>query len=279
MKPEHVHAAVAEYDRVGQEAFLDQHGFARAKDYLLVIGGSSYDSKAVLGVAYTNATGQPLGSEHLSASADDAATVLGELGFRVDGPDEATERPAPARTGTYREPDGTPVPFPEAQPQWVAAARERLLAVAKTYHAVTTYKELAAQVQADTGIHTRMLLSNWIGGVLGLVAEDCARRGEPLLSALCINQEGSVGPGYAPSVAALRETTPDDPDTHAAHERLACYRHFGATMPKDGGRAALSPTMQRRRDREASQRPERRGAVCPTCFVELPVTGACMNCS
>jgi len=120
---------------------------------------------------------------------------------------------------------------------------------------------------------------NWIGGVLGLVAEGCASRGEPLLSALCVNQEGSVGPGYAPSVASLRGAAPDDGDDHAAHERLACYRHFGATMPADGGRPALSPTMQRRRDRETGQRPERRGGICPTCFVELPVSGTCMTCA
>ena len=61
---------------------------------------------------------------------------------------------------------------------------------------------------------------------------------------------------------------------HRAHAR-----HFGATMPADGGRPALSPTMQRRRDRETGQRPERRGGICPTCFVELPVSGTCMTCA
>ena len=277
--PEHVRAAVAEYDRLGQAEFLAAYGFGRATDYLLVVDGRTYDSKAILGVAFKYATGRPLTHDQLHGGKNAAARVLRGLGFRVDGPDDEDHAQPAAPRGTYRAADGVQVPFPQAQALWVAAAREHLVATAKVYHAVTTYKELAEQVQAGTGVRTRMLMMNWIGGVLGLVAEDCARRGEPLLSALCVNQEGSVGPGYGPSVASLRGETPDDGDSHAAHERLACYRHFGARIPVDGGRPALTPTMQRRRDRETAQRPERRGAICPSCFVELPVSGTCMNCS
>lgn len=92
----------------------------------------------------------------------------------------------------------------------MSAARERLIATARVYHAVTTYKELAQEIQVDTGVRTRMLLMNWIGAVLGLVAEDCAKRGEPLLSALCVNQEGSVGratPRPSPPCAVSRRPT------------------------------------------------------------------------
>src|SRR6266540_2836748 len=44
--------ACAEYDRLGQERFLSEHGFGPATKYLLRLGGKSYDSKAIVGVAY-----------------------------------------------------------------------------------------------------------------------------------------------------------------------------------------------------------------------------------
>jgi hypothetical protein len=34
-------------------------------------------------------------------------------------------------------------------------------------HATTSYKELGDEVRHVTGIHTRVLLMNWIGQVLG----------------------------------------------------------------------------------------------------------------
>ena len=172
--PEHVRAAVAEYDRLGQAEFLAAYGFGRATDYLLVVDGRTYDSKAILGVAFKYATGRPLTHDQLHGGKNAAARVLRGLGFRVDGPDDEDDAPPAAPRGTYRAADGVQVPFQQAQAVWVAAAREHLVATAKVYHAVTTYKELAEQVQAGTGVRTRMLMMNWIGGVLGLVAEDCA---------------------------------------------------------------------------------------------------------
>ena len=43
--------AIAEYDRLGQKAFLKQHGYWKAKEYVLVYKGKRYDSKAIYGVA------------------------------------------------------------------------------------------------------------------------------------------------------------------------------------------------------------------------------------
>jgi len=177
VRPEHVHAAVAESDRLGRQEFLDRYHFRPARDYLLVLGDRYYDSKAVLGVAYGYASGRPLTWQEFTGGDGGAARVLRGLGFQVDGPEDG-DRTAPARSGTYRESDGASVSFPEAQTLWMAAGRERLVATARVYHAVTTYKELAEEVQADTGVRTKMLMMNWIGGVLGLVAEGCASRGE-----------------------------------------------------------------------------------------------------
>jgi hypothetical protein len=122
-------------------------------------------------------------------------------------------------------------------------------------------------------------MMHWIGGVLGKVAQECLRRGEPILSSLCVHQNGTVGEGYGIAVKWVYGTAPDDLDDHAANERLACYRHFGAVLPPDGGRAALTPQIEARRDRAAAQRSERRGDICPTCFTELPVSGVCSICT
>jgi len=41
--------AVKEFDRLGRVAFLDRYGFEAARDYLLIIDGRRYDSKAIAG--------------------------------------------------------------------------------------------------------------------------------------------------------------------------------------------------------------------------------------
>jgi len=75
--------AVEEYDRLGQDQFLAEHGFGRATAYLLIYGGRSYDSKAIAGVAYKLATGVPLGAHDFSGGIYGAARVLRRLGFEV----------------------------------------------------------------------------------------------------------------------------------------------------------------------------------------------------
>jgi hypothetical protein len=75
--------AAAEFDRLGQDEFLERHGFGRARAYLLIIDGKAYDSKAILGVAYQLATGRPLGPSDFSGGVFGAAGVLRSLGFEV----------------------------------------------------------------------------------------------------------------------------------------------------------------------------------------------------
>ncbi|GAB3173349.1 hypothetical protein [Streptomyces incanus] len=41
--------AVAEYDRLGRDAFLERYGFGPSRSYLLEIDGKEYDSKAIVG--------------------------------------------------------------------------------------------------------------------------------------------------------------------------------------------------------------------------------------
>lgn len=162
---------------------------------------------------------------------------------------------------------------------WSRMGREKLVETAQRYHAVITYSELAQHVQETSGLHTGQLMRYWIGKVLFRIAEDCGRRDEPMLTALCVTQNGAVGGGYAGAVRSVYGYEPDQPDDHAAEQRFQCYRHFGADLPADGGRPAVTTQVQARRDK---QRPTgqiaRRGDVCPTCFTETPVSGNCAFC-
>lgn len=160
------------------------------------------------------------------------------------------------------------------------AGREVLLETAGVYRSVVTYKELAEEVQQRSGVRTRALMTHWIGGVLGVIASDCARRGEPLLTALCVKQDGTVGDGYVKAVVDTGGSVPDDLDQHAAKERLACHRAFGAVLPTDGGRPALTPQVAHARAQQARRRAaDTSAATCPTCHIQLPASGVCDQCA
>jgi hypothetical protein len=179
------------------------------------------------------------------------------------------------------ESSGEPVEIQDAKAAWVPIARESLVRTAETYNAYVTYRDLAEEVQNKSGIRTNQLVHYWIGKVLGVVSNDCHRLNEPLLSSLCVHQDGSVGAGFG---VALDETyggpRPDDIDLAAAEERLKCYRHFGAQMPEDGGKPVLTPMLSATRNRKmtatrARTKIEEVRSICPLCFVQLPSSGVC----
>ena len=174
-----------------------------------------------------------------------------------------------------------------------------LLGAAGRYRATLTYKQLATAVQEASGITTTQPMFNWIGDVLARVTDDCQSRGEPLLSALSVSGQGSVGQGYAEAVEHARGTRLDDPDDHAATERLDCYRHWQAAgLPSDGGtplRTAHFTPARRARATKASPRvpgtrtraapkptapaPEPKPTpLCPHCFTQVPPSGVCDYC-
>jgi hypothetical protein len=92
--------AIEEYDRLGQEQFLAEHGFGRATAYLLIHRGRSYDSKAILGVAYKFATGVHIGAHGFSGGIYGAAGVLRKLGFEVRNTRNSTAPATIDRAGT-----------------------------------------------------------------------------------------------------------------------------------------------------------------------------------
>jgi hypothetical protein len=196
------------------------------------------------------------------------------------GTDSPTDN-GPA-TGEWQE--ASEVGSATARAAWAEAARPLLVETARRYHGVVTYKEVAQRVQHDTGIRTSQQQHHWIGDVLTRVSRACSEQGEPLLSSLCVNAQGSVGQGYASAVTDITGETPADPDLHAAEQRLACYRHFeAADLPADGGKAALVPMLAASRERAAARNRKAAQAArpvntCPTCQMAIPATGVCDNC-
>jgi hypothetical protein len=84
-EPAAVWKAVHEADALGQEAFLERYGYARARAYYLVLGGKRYDSKAIYGVARGiehHGLG-PLKPEEFSGGEAVVARRLRALGFCV----------------------------------------------------------------------------------------------------------------------------------------------------------------------------------------------------
>ncbi|WP_067966876.1 HNH endonuclease [Nocardiopsis trehalosi] len=75
--------AIAEYDALGQDAFLRTHGFQRALSHDLVHNGRTYDSTAICGVAHKYATGRLLRASEFSGGAATVGRKLGALGFEV----------------------------------------------------------------------------------------------------------------------------------------------------------------------------------------------------
>lgn len=185
-----------------------------------------------------------------------------------------------------------------ARAAWAEAARPVLLTVAGRYRATLSHKELAAAVQEAAGITTTQPMHQWIGDVLGRVTDECQSRGEPSLSALCVSAQGSVGQGYAEAVEHARGTRPNDPDDHAAQERLSCYQHWQAAgLPRDGGTplrtahftlarkaGAKKPAARVSAPRKTSvQRPspaleQKSIPLCPRCFTQVPASGVCDYC-
>ncbi len=76
--------AVAEYDRLGQDWFLEKYGFGAARSYRLVVDGKTYDSKAIVGAAHGFLPGQePLAAPDFSGGAATVGRLLSRLGFEV----------------------------------------------------------------------------------------------------------------------------------------------------------------------------------------------------
>lgn len=205
------------------------------------------------------------------------------------------------------QPNGTParIVTPTAGLQaWTRHAYDVLVETASRYNGVITYAELAEEVQARSGLRTTSQPRTWVGQILTLITHQCHRKEEPPLTALVIGKDGHVGHAYGDVLRVAGLAPIDDPiqrEHHAAAARLDCYRHWCPYVPEDAkptlftgartatsartastrttstrtkGRAPTAPATRRAKPAEV-----RRGAVCPTCFMEMPLSGDCPNCA
>lgn len=197
------------------------------------------------------------------------------------------------------------IPVESGIPRWSRAAVELLTETATSYNRVLTTNEFADEVQRRSGAWANVTSKNWVRKVLAVVTLKCTKEGWPYLASLVVRpSDGKPGPWY---LDVLSETGPGDASdelTHAAQQRLASYRFFEAQdLPEDHS-LTLDPLRQRRRvqhleartpspqrsrtsraeakpkePRKAPAAEERRGQVCPTCFMEMPLSGVCPECS
>ena len=76
-------AAIAEFDRLGRDAFLKSTHFGRARAYYLQHDGKLYDSKAIAGYAHKISVGTLLGPRDFSGGDKTVAQRMEALGFTV----------------------------------------------------------------------------------------------------------------------------------------------------------------------------------------------------
>jgi hypothetical protein len=190
-----------------------------------------------------------------------------------------TKTAAPAKPAAWTA-DGEEVSFADARVEWAKVAYDVLRETAGRYNDYLTYSALSEKIQAKSGISTRLLTRNWVGKVLATVAERCAAAGEPQLTSLCVKTaDETVGDGYADIFALTDQPVPEDLQQHAAQARLECYEFYGATLPRGGGRAALTKKVARVRDVAAAKRREEIPPVlCVICNVQVPKSGRCDEC-
>lgn len=87
-----VESAMAEFDQIGRDAFLQKYGYGEAKEYFVVTESGRYDSKAVFGAAYELQHGVAVAHQEISGGRNGAAGRLAELGFDIEGIDDQTGR-------------------------------------------------------------------------------------------------------------------------------------------------------------------------------------------
>lgn len=171
--------------------------------------------------------------------------------------------------------------------RWTPAALEVLRETASRYGAVITVSDLADAVVRRTGVESPTSRRTWLGDLMEIVALAANRAGDPPLTSLAVQRDGTVGEAYG---RAVRTTTGDvvkDVEQRAAEDRLLCYRALADDLPADGGTprpakvrrtATSSGSASTSRPTRVAKPEPRPDKICPTCFTALPATGICDQC-
>ncbi|AQP48510.1 hypothetical protein BW730_14340 [Tessaracoccus aquimaris] len=182
--------------------------------------------------------------------------------------------------GTWHVDDpNSKVNWQVAMSAWAEATLPELERVASVYEGFITYTDLAERLQEVTGYRTRTVLSYWIGKVLDKVVIRTLTEDLPPLTALVVQKgDGLVGDGYynrEHPPGSIDET--EELNDVADADRLLCYRAYGADVPADARpqRTALRKDKSAPRPRQPEMS---RARVCPSCRLELPLSGQCDSC-
>jgi 5-methylcytosine-specific restriction protein A len=86
---ESVEKAITTFDQLGRDKFLAKYGYKRAKGYFILLGGRSYDSKAIAGVAYGFVRPDlgPLKWDDFGGGERTVRQRLEKLGFSITSPE------------------------------------------------------------------------------------------------------------------------------------------------------------------------------------------------
>lgn len=78
--------AIAEYDRIGKNAFLVKYKFRPAKSNFIVIDDRFYDAKAIIGAAhgYQHRMEGPLAAEDFIGDVAAVKSILERMGFEMN---------------------------------------------------------------------------------------------------------------------------------------------------------------------------------------------------
>ncbi len=195
----------------------------------------------------------------------------------------------------WKDPDRTPVTSDEAVRSWAAEAHELLIRVGSRYNKVIGQSELVSRVQELTGVRTDVPSAEWFPKLLQLIVHRCHATGEPPLTSLVVNPlDGAVGVAYAEvlKLQGLAASNALAREKHAAAARLDCYLRYASDVPANATPQITQQVLRATtpvRPRSTTPRTPRPPAkpdvpdkplnrVCPTCFLETPLSGECQNC-
>lgn len=168
--------------------------------------------------------------------------------------------------------------------RWTPAALDVLRETASRYGAVITTTDLADEVLKRTRVESPTSRRTWLSDFLEITALAAARAGDPPLTSLAVQRDGTVGDVYGRAVLATTGDVVKDVEQRAAEDRLLCYRALADDLPADGGTprparpkraASTSTTTRPSRAKVVESKPVK---VCPSCFTALPATGRCDYC-
>lgn len=184
---------------------------------------------------------------------------------------------------------------------WADHAHAVLVETAQVLHLAITDADLARLVQERSDEHSSMPARSWLPKVLRIVAQRCSDAGEPPLTALVVRgSDHHVGPDYDIALAFddIRPANEAEREQLAAEGRLECYRRYAADVPEGAApnlhpitsltsdnRGLAGPPVKPRRAPRApkpSTKPvvvEKAPEICPSCFLQLPMSGICPNCA